>query len=206
MMEEWSINMLQLLDTHFSQHDYLLGTPSMADFALAGPFVAHLGRDPWPQKHLVAKFAHVQAWVTRMENTSHHDVPLSTMAHDDIIPASLNPILASICSEYVPMLEETVNAVKVWHSNDKFAHGASLLPRSTSDIQFPLGKHTFTRAGSPFFLWKIQLLLDAYRDMSMEDRSALTEWIAAQPFDAGRVLKLDFPRIEREALRVKFAS
>lgn len=46
-MDRWTTDMLDLLDAHFAQQPYLLGAqPTLADFSLAGPMVAHLGRDP----------------------------------------------------------------------------------------------------------------------------------------------------------------
>ncbi|CAE7472309.1 unnamed protein product, partial [Symbiodinium microadriaticum] len=205
MMEEWTGNMLSLLDSHFSQHQYILGAPSMADFALAGPLVAHLARDPWPKNNLISRHPHLQKWVTRIQTDNYLDAKDLAFSQNDDIPDSLTPILASICSEFVPMLEATADCVKLLHENEKFTTGeVPPLPRSTSDISFPLGECVFTRAGSPFHLWKIQLLLDACSNMSSEDKAVLAAWLQDQPYDAGDVLKLDFPRVERDALRVKF--
>ena len=43
MMHRWTTNTLRLLDLHFQKQQYLLGgdQPSVGDFGLAGPLVAH---------------------------------------------------------------------------------------------------------------------------------------------------------------------
>jgi hypothetical protein len=213
MLHAWTTNMLQLLDNHFAEQPYLLGMPTMADFALAGPFVAHLGRDPWPRDNLVSGHPHLQDWIHRMATVSYQDIegaaansphsPLAQGFASDDIPVTLTPILAAICSEFVPMLQGISDQVTALKSTDKFRHGGAL-PRTLADVHFPLGDATFARRGSPFSLWKIQLLLDGCASMSSEHKNDLAAWMSAQPFPAEQVLQLQFPRVRRNALTVAF--
>ena len=47
LLERETLAHLDMLDGHFAKHRYLLGDrPSIADFGLAGPIVAHLAHDP----------------------------------------------------------------------------------------------------------------------------------------------------------------
>lgn len=206
--------MCLLLDNHFATEPYLLGTPTMADFALAGPFVAHLGRDPWPRDNLVSQYPNLEGWVRRIssatykdlegtDGTSPHSLLTQGIACDDI-PITLTPILSAICSEFVPMLEATAAQVTALKDIDKFKSGTVPLPRSLEDITFPLGSSTFSRRGSPFSLWKIQLLLDGCAGMSTTQKTELTTWMKTQPFPVARVLQLQFPRVQRCALAVIF--
>jgi glutathione S-transferase len=64
-------NIMQLLESHLAQHDYLLGgQPSLADFALMGPFYAHFYRDAAPGFDLRQRFPLIAEWV---ERTNSHD-------------------------------------------------------------------------------------------------------------------------------------
>lgn len=48
-IEQVYLELLDQLDVHFGQYDYLLGSrPSIGDFGLMGPLYAHLGRDQLP--------------------------------------------------------------------------------------------------------------------------------------------------------------
>jgi len=48
-VEATFLELLDLMNQHFSVHEYLLGdSPSLADFSLYGPFFAHLYKDPKP--------------------------------------------------------------------------------------------------------------------------------------------------------------
>jgi glutathione S-transferase len=59
-------NVLSILETHFSVHDYVLGgRPSLGDFALLGPLYAHVYRDAVAGFELRTRFPIVAEWVER---------------------------------------------------------------------------------------------------------------------------------------------
>lgn len=61
---------LELLEAHFSAHDYVLGgLPSLADFGLLGPLYAHLYRDPVAGFELRTRFPLVSEWVERANHS-----------------------------------------------------------------------------------------------------------------------------------------
>src|SRR5262249_42374495 len=67
-IEPWTPSMCDARDAHFAQLPYLLGTrPSYGDFGLIGPLFAHLGRDPYPKRELIAPRRNLAAWVARMQ-------------------------------------------------------------------------------------------------------------------------------------------
>ena len=100
-IERWTEQTLDLLETHFSEHDYLFGgRPSVGDFGLIGPLYAHLGRDPYPKRELVDKRPNLKAWVERV----HTGRPASgDWLADDEIPTTLAPIFAALFAEFGEM-------------------------------------------------------------------------------------------------------
>ena len=205
MMEEWSLRMLDLLDTHFAAVPYLLGNhPTLADFSLQSTMYGHLGRDPWPKREWIDPRHHLRNWIDRMASLDHDAVRArygapTPDAPDDVIPPTLEPVLRIICHEFLPMvrgiLDETRRAMEV-HSDKR-----EPLSRLLGPISFPMGEHTFTRHAIPFTLWKIQGLLDAFRAMPNTDRDTARSWLRG--LDGEGFLDLDIPRLERVAMQVR---
>lgn len=206
IVEEWTVDMLNKLDSHFQAHPYLLGeTPSIGDFALAGPLVAHLGRDPWPKEHLISKTPHVRQWIERISTLSYKDVtPGADSDNDDEIPATLMPMLRAISKEFLPMITETVPQVEELSKNPKFSTGHPL-PRTLEDITFPMHNASYSRRAIPFHLWKIQSIIDEMSQESNENKQRLDAWLdhVADDFNGKEILKMKFPRLERVGVRVK---
>jgi glutathione S-transferase len=196
LLERWTSDMLDALDAHFAGHRFLLGgTPSVADFGLIGSMYAHLGRDPWPKRELIDPRTHLRAWIDRMAepNASAPSVGAST----DEVPATLAPVLRSIASEFLPMIESTLTAVKR-HVKSSFSE--TELPRGLEPITFPMGSGQFSRVAVPFMLWKMQRLFGVYRAMSANEQGAVQRWLEAQ--GCARLLNLSIPPLRRVALRV----
>lgn len=201
-LNRWSENMLQLLETHFSQHRYLLGDrPTLADVALAGPFCAHLGRDPWPAREWIAPRAHLQQWVQRMASPQLGQEASGLLLVGDAIAPTLEPVLRSVLAEFVPLLEcihEQVQALRT-----TFPPGKPL-PRVLADVTL-LSRHgPFSRAALPYSLWMAQRVRDAHGGLDPRGqalvRSALQHW------GSDRLLDLPLDRLERKGLRVAFAA
>jgi len=196
LLERWTSDMLDALDRHFAAHRFLLGdAPTVADFGLVGSMYAHLGRDPWPKRELIDPRKHLRAWIDRMAEPD-ASVP-SASAVSDEIPATLAPVLHSIASEFLPMIEATISAVnRHIRSSDNEAE----LPRGLDPITFPLGSGQFSRVAVPFMLWKMQRLLDVYRAMGANEQGAVRRWLESQ--GCARLLDLSIPPLRRVALRV----
>lgn len=198
----WTVHMLDLLEAHFRELPYLLGSrPSLGDFGLVGTFYGHLGRDPWPARELVAPRPHLRAWIDRMAQApSAQEVPGQWLPDDAIAPTLL-PILHTIGAEFVPMLRAITDQVLALQG--RFAPGQAL-PRALRDITIPSRHGPFQRAALPYTLWMAQRVRDRY-DLAAPDaqnsmRAALDLW------GAEGLLQLPLPRMERQALRVAFAT
>jgi glutathione S-transferase len=99
--------LLEVLDAHFQCHPYLLGNrPSIADFGFMAPLFAHLARDPVPAHLMKLKAPNVFRWTERMNmaNLSDGEFPEcdGQWLADDAIPATLEPVLALIFSDWGP--------------------------------------------------------------------------------------------------------
>jgi glutathione S-transferase len=196
VLERWTTDMLDALDAHFTTEMFLLGdAPTIADFGLIGTMYGHLGRDPWPKRELIDPRKHLRAWIDRMAEPD-ASTP-SPSAASDAIPTSLAPVLRSIASEFLPMIEATLTAV-----NQYVRSGATddVLPRGLGPIAYPLGSGQFARMAVPFMLWKMQRLIAIYRAMSANEQGAVRRWLQAH--GCVRLLDLAIPPLRRVALCV----
>jgi glutathione S-transferase len=90
--------LLELLVAHFKDHDFLLGKRAcLADFALAGPFVAHFLLDPEPKSWLGA---HLQVFEDYIERVWSGARPDAQWPDHDQLPESLAPIFDYIIKNY----------------------------------------------------------------------------------------------------------
>jgi glutathione S-transferase len=195
-LDAWTLNMLDLLDSHFFLQPYLLGGhPTLADFSLAGSLCAHLGRDPWPKRELIAPRSHLRAWVERMQHLpAQAQAPL--LAGDGIAP-TLEPVLRVICAEFVPKLEGILQRVNQrlldWPQGKP-------LPRALDDIEIPTAQGILRRAALPYSLWMAQRVLDQYRQMTAGEQQKVRAWL--HELGGQRLLELQIPRLRRVGLRV----
>ena len=107
------VRLLADLQTHFEQHDYLLGSkPCIADFGLIAPLYAHLYRDPAPGKLMKKHAPAVVQWVQRMIN---EEPALSNgeLLPDDEVPDTLLPVLQRMANEQLPVLKDTDRLLSV---------------------------------------------------------------------------------------------
>lgn len=197
LIERWTLAQLDALDQHFAQHPYLLGSrPSLGDFGLIGPLYAHLGRDPYPARELIAPRPHLHAWVQRMQQP---EAPQSgSFLADDAIPETLAPIWQSLFGEFWPQLEATLAAMS--QASSALPPGRCF-PRQLGDIQIPLAGERFTLAARPYSLWMAQRALDVAAALTAAEQHSVRDWLAS--VGGARVLALDIrPRLRRQALHV----
>lgn len=195
-MDAWLHDMLDALDAHFEATPFLLGPrPTLADFGLVGPLYAHLGRDPWPKRELIAPRRQLQAWVDRMVEPAAAE-PAAFDAGDEL-PATLAPVWHSVFGEFLPMIE-AINA-RVRAALPSLPAGRAF-PRGLDEVGFPMGKGTFRRAALPYTLWMVQRSQDVYRAMAPDDQVAVRAWLAT--VGGARWLEIDVPRLRRCGLRV----
>ena len=196
MMDGWTVRTLDLLEAHFTDNAYLLGSkPTLGDFGLIGPMYGHLGRDPWPRRELIAPRPHLRAWIDRMAQMPPPDI--GDLPQHDELPASLAPILRLIIDEFLPMAEAIgVELAKAQHS----ASRQQLLPRGLGPITHPMGNARFERSALPFTLWKMQRLLDVYAAMTQVEQRAVRMWL--KTLGGERLLDMKIPRLHRVGVLV----
>jgi glutathione S-transferase len=100
--------LLEVLDAHFQCHPYLLGgRPTIADFGFMAPMFAHLGRDPVPAQPDENESAECLPLDRAHEPGQHQPMASLPTARsqwpaDDVIPATLEPVLALIFADWGP--------------------------------------------------------------------------------------------------------
>lgn len=161
IMESWTMDTLSLLDAHFKENKYLLGNsrPTIGDFGLMGPLYAHLSRDPWPRDHLMNNFPRVNRWIERMIE-SHESIAVSFDEErdelQDVIPATLEPIIRQVLSEFGPMISQALNQLN--ETLIDWPKGKLLKRTLYRDrpVMFPMGGASFRRTVNPHWLFKAQ--------------------------------------------------
>jgi glutathione S-transferase len=181
------------LDRHFASHRFLFGErPSLGDYGLIGPLYAHLGRDPWPKRELIAPRKHLAAWIERMLAPSE---TTGEFQAEDRIPETLTPALRSIFDEMVPYLAECIRALR---DTPVQAENSRKAIRFLGEIRFPLAGGMYRQTGFSYPVWMAQRLLAAFRQMSDADQKVVREWLDS--VGGGGVLQLDPPRVKRIGL------
>ncbi len=156
------VQLLEDLQAHFEQHDYLLGSkPSIADFGLIAPMYAHLYRDPAPGKLMRSKAPAVCQWVRRMISEEPDSTRGAWLENDDI-PETLMPVLQRMAREHLPVLVDTDTRLQQWRSENP----------DKQEIDRFIGTHKFVVEGVeaervvlPYALWMFQRPVDYYQSL-----------------------------------------
>lgn len=165
-IEDWYENhVLPLLDKHFAEHDYLLGSkPCLGDFGLMGPLYAHLYRDPEPGALMKKVAPNVAKWVERMNRPQKVE---GAFLVDDLIPESLLELLKRMFKEQWPVLINTVKSLEKWAIQNP---QATEIPRTIGEHEFTIGGATENRAIGTFHQWKVQRILDCYQQFDEQHK------------------------------------
>jgi glutathione S-transferase len=195
-IESWTVAMCNVLDAHFSRHPYLLGSrPSIGDYGLIAPLYAHLGRDPYPARTLIAPRRHLTSWVQRMQQPQ---APRSgEFLADDAVPDTLQPVFDSIFGEFWPYLSATLAAMAQVTPTLKPGRG---YPRALGMVEIPLAGQPYRLMARPYSLWMAQRALDARAAMDARECATADTWLAEVGGTAA--MQLQIPRLKRMALRV----
>jgi len=201
MMEEWTENMLDLLERHFSKHDYLLGgQPTVADYGLVASFYGHLNRDPAPKRILLEPRPKLQAWVMRV----HDGDPIAQGLYpDDEIPPTLVPVLDKVFAEFIPMLKAFGKELDHFVEKEGKKPGDKI-PRTLSSVSFPMGEHRFRRATWIYTLWMAQRIQLLCLELKSDQRKEVDSWFIAQCGQGLDQLPLG-PKLERTGLTMRLA-
>jgi glutathione S-transferase len=181
------------LNRHFEGHRFLFGDrPSLGDYGLIAPLYAHLGRDPWPKRELIAPRTHLKAWIDRMFDPS--NVP-GEFQCEDRVPETLSPALRSIFDEMAPFLAACAAELRKTPILPERSRKAT---RFLGNISYPLAGGTFRQQAFSYPVWMAQRMLDAFREMPASDRKTVSDWLLSAGGTA--VLALDLPRVKRIGL------
>jgi glutathione S-transferase len=166
-IEATYLEFLEQLDQHFARFDFLLGSrPSIGDYGFMGPLYAHLGRDPVPKALMQERAPHVYAWVERMNNPQ----PLSgEFLADDAIPATLLPILATLCKDQLPDVLDAIEHNSAWLE----ANPGGSIPRFLGMHRFTTGPATGERCISSYAQWLFQRSWLHYQALGAADKVAV---------------------------------
>lgn len=171
-IESWYEEFLGQLNSHFKKHDFLLGScPCIGDYGLMGPLYAHLYRDPYPGKLMKREAPEVAKWVERMNSSRKIE---GSFLGDDVVPETLEPILARMFREYWPVLEKIVSAVSHW-AEDK--PRGSEIPRMIGMHSFILGAVTSEQMTLPYSQWMLQRILDYYQQLTPEQKPDVDKFL-----------------------------
>lgn len=200
-LNRWSQNTLDLLQAHLAVHPCMLGSrPSLADFALAGPLYGHLGRDPWPAREWIAPRPALRLWTDRMASPP-ADADRGELLADDLIPATLEPIVRQVLAEFGPFVEGLNAQVQALAAT--WPRGKTL-PRGLGDVCVNTPQGRFCRNALPYTLWMVQRLQDVFARLAGDEQARVRQAFAR--WGSARLLDLPMPRLERRALRVALAS
>ena len=195
-LEAWSLPILDALNAHFEKHPFLMGdTPTIADFSLMGTMYGHLNYDPWPRDNWLALRPALQNWVNRL--AAGEDIPLGETVQDDTLPASLQPVIDTIATDFLDLVHQTNDALKSYMAKNP---DATSLPRTVGTITHKIGATTSTRGAIPFTLWMLQRALDVKDAMPVQDREKVDIWMQENGLSGFN--DLDIPRLRRVNVRV----
>lgn len=196
-VEQDYLALLDLLDTHFAAHPYLLGgAPTLGDFAFFGPLYAHLERDPNSGAIMHARAPRVADWVARLRAGAEDAVPGAALQAP---PASLRPVLRLLCRDFVPMVVAETRSLQSWLATQPVGEE---LPRHAGQHRVRLGRDTpseveVERALFPYDLFMLQRVRDAFQALPTDEARAARDALAGCGADA----LLDLPLAARVTRR-----
>lgn len=197
LIERWMDRQLDGLESHFAAHPWVLGgRPSLADFALAGPLCGHLRYDLASAERWMRPRPNLYDWSERM--WSGDPRAAGPWVSDDVVPETLESLLASAVHEMTPFLEGTAAQVRGMR-NGRAGH----LPRSIGPVTAPYADASLTRLGVPYTLWMAQRALGVFGAMSPDAADRARAWVRS--IGGQRLLELQLPRLRRVAVHAALA-
>ncbi len=171
-IEESYLDLLDILNNHFSKYAYLLGSrPCIGDFGLLGPLYAHLGRDPYPKGLMQRRAPEVYAWIERMNNPE----PLSgEFLESDEIPETLIPLLQKMSSEQLPDILNAIKHNQQWMNENP----GEKIPRQLGTQEFSIGDVKGSRLINSYSQWMFQRAYNTYHQLSEQERSEVQDFLS----------------------------
>ena len=174
-IEAHTEELLDLLSAHFAALPFLLGGwPSLADCALVGPMFPHLWNDAVPGRLLRERAPLVCHWIQRLLHPD-PEVPGAWLADDALAP-TMRPLLTLIGRDAVPFVLDVARAFEDWA--DTHAGEPGELPRIVGMHATTLRGVRFERVTTPYTLWMVQRVRDAYEALAPAGRAAVDRALA----------------------------
>ncbi|KAJ3191896.1 hypothetical protein HK101_007310 [Irineochytrium annulatum] len=194
--------LVRKLDSHLRHHAYLFGArATIADFALMGPFYAHLFRDPKPG-HLIKTTSYLLAdYIERAEGItpsrgstaaitglkSTRPIMFERVEVDQVseaTPETLRPILGMILRDFAPVVVDTALRVRAHVTKERCGKGDAL-PRF-------MGRHVVNlfdaetgkwvkaeRAVFPYAAFMARRCVGRFEKMAVAERRAVVELLVS---------------------------
>lgn len=200
---------LGLLNTHFSEHPYVLGgAPSRGDYALMGPLYGHLARDPYPLQIMQRTAPLIFRWTERI-NGAEVETPefperASELPANDEVPPTLSAFMRHVFRAYAEELTLSAERFNGWvAANPDAPAGAWISPEGAD--QPALGAIIVDYHGVAVeqqalghSLWLLQRALDLMDGLTGVERAAAESF--AREAGAEAVLSI---RLARRLTRVR---
>jgi glutathione S-transferase len=201
-VEAHTRELLGLLEAHFAEHPYLLGSwPSLADCALFGPMYAHLFNDAVPGRMLRETAPGVCHWISRL---LHPDPDVAgAWLPDDALAPTMRPLLELIGRDAVPVTLGVARAFETWA--DSHAGSTEELPRVVGMHASSLRGIRFERVTTPYTLFMVQRVRGVYVALDARGRAAVDRALAGTGCEAALAYQPRH-RVERRPFKLYLAA
>lgn len=200
---------LALLNTHLSEHPYVLGgAPSRGDYALMGPLYGHLARDPYPLQLMQRTAPLVFRWTERINGAEAETPEFPDRARDlpanDEVPPTLSAFMRHVFRGYAEELTLSAQRFNAWvAANPNAPAGAWISPEGADQpalgaILVDYHGVTVEQQALGHSLWLLQRTLDLMNGLTGVERAAAETF--AQEAGAEAVLAI---RLARRLTRVR---
>lgn len=181
-IERCWIDDLNILQSHFAEHDFLFGDrPTVADCGLMTMVYAHLARDPRPSLLMKQIAPDLFRWTERM-NRPHWPKTSSNAGPTKAgLPPSLIAFLRSIFLNYGPELKGAVEAYNAWidMQGEDAAEALNMLPGMNSphplvtSYSYRLNGVAIQRSVMLDTIYQYQYVTELLDALAPKDRSAM---------------------------------
>ncbi|MEM1194983.1 MAG: glutathione S-transferase family protein [Pseudomonadota bacterium] len=169
-LETWALGILDTLERHLDTYPYLFGGhPTRADFAVLGSLAGHLTRDPWPRREWMASRPRLLEWTERLHAGEGH---YGSLAPDDIVPQTLQPLIDLMLAEFPILLDQTAKAIEE-RVADKGLKSGETLPRVEREVAYPMDGADFRRNPFTYSVWRMQRIQKVYRAFGPLERASV---------------------------------
>ncbi|MFT6550925.1 MAG: glutathione S-transferase [Zhongshania marina] len=166
---------LDAIEQRLNQQRFLLGKrPSLADVALMNGLFGHIYMDPCDAgEYLRRHCTKLSMWMMRM----HAAAGEASDGQLDNDP-QLAEFLAQLATPFAAM------AQAVWHAVEKgiSSTDSDTLPPSFGPLSVTIEGVEVSSASSPYVAWKLQRVMNAYRELSLEDQQSADTLLADTGF------------------------